>query len=192
MAGNAWMHAGGPNQPHMRSARTLATMSRENKLALMLGFGLVLFVGILLSDHLSSQQRQVTNDLHSAVNSLQQPLPEASVLVEFYTSDDRVHQDPAPPIHSEAVVATEPEPEVIAATTPPLEAAPEELATPRPSEVAQGTYTVQPGDTLSKIAQRLLGTAKATASLFEMNRSVLPNMDALQIGMQLHYSLPPG
>ena len=55
--------------------------------------------------------------------------------------------------------------------------------TPRPNEVAQGTYTVQPGDTLSEIAQKLLGTSKATASLYEMNRSVLPNMDALQVGM---------
>lgn len=190
MTGNAWMHAGGPNQPHMRSARTLATMSRENKLALMLGFGLVLFVGILLSDHLSSQQRQITSDLHSAVNSLRQPLPEASVLVEFDTRDP--HVEPPPPTHPEVLVATEPEPEAFAVTTAPLEAAPEEPARPRPSEVAQGTYTVQPGDTLSQIAQRLLGTSKATASLYEMNRSVLPNMDALQIGMQLHYSLPPG
>ena len=128
-------------------------MSRENKLALMLGFGLVLFVGILLSDHLASQQRQITSDLHSAVNSLRQPLPEASVLVEFDTRDP--HVEPPPPTHPEVLVATEPEPEAFAVTTAPLEAAPEEPARPRPSEVAQGTYTVQPGDTLSQIAQRL-------------------------------------
>ena len=31
-------------------------MTRENKLALVIGFGLILFVGILVSDHFSAQR----------------------------------------------------------------------------------------------------------------------------------------
>ncbi|NDC64960.1 MAG: hypothetical protein EBZ59_13495, partial [Planctomycetia bacterium] len=31
-------------------------MTRENKLALVIGFGLMLFVGILVSDHFSAQR----------------------------------------------------------------------------------------------------------------------------------------
>ena len=53
------------------------------------------------------------------------------------------------------------------------------------------SITVRPGDTLSEIAQKLMGTSRATAALLEINRSVLPDMDALQVGMQLHYPLPP-
>jgi nucleoid-associated protein YgaU len=166
-------------------------MSRENKLALIIGFGLVLFVAVLLSDHLSSQQRQITNDLHAATASLQQPLPEASVLVEFEPGPPP--PETLPPAAVITPVLAEAAPEipapVVSVAEPSMPAA---APTPRPNEVAQGTYTVQPGDTLSEIAQKLLGTSKATASLYEMNRSVLPNMDALQVGMQLHYPLPPG
>ena len=32
-------------------------MTRENKLALVIGFGLLLLAGIFVSDHLSAQQR---------------------------------------------------------------------------------------------------------------------------------------
>lgn len=39
-------------------------MTRENKLALVVGFGLVLFVGILVSDHYSAINRKPGADLH--------------------------------------------------------------------------------------------------------------------------------
>ena len=38
-------------------------MTREHKLSLVLGFGLLLFVGILLSDHFSAAQRRDHADL---------------------------------------------------------------------------------------------------------------------------------
>ena len=38
-------------------------MTRENKLAMVVGFGLLLFVGILVSDHFSTAQRQETANL---------------------------------------------------------------------------------------------------------------------------------
>ena len=38
-------------------------MTRENKLAMVVGFGLLLFVGILVSDHFSTAQRQGGADL---------------------------------------------------------------------------------------------------------------------------------
>ena len=166
-------------------------MSRENKLALIIGFGLVLFVAVLLSDHLSSQQRQITNDLHAVATPLQQPLPAASVLVEFEPGPPPIESVPPAPVITQVIAEEAPELPTAVATAPEL-SMPHTMPTPSPTEVAQGTYTVQPGDTLSEIAQKLLGTSKATASLYEMNRSVLPNMDALQVGMQLHYPLPPG
>jgi hypothetical protein len=42
-------------------------MTRENKLALVVGFGLILFVGILISDHFSIVRNQQVADLTSVV-----------------------------------------------------------------------------------------------------------------------------
>ncbi len=44
-------------------------MTRENKVALVVGFALVLFVGILVSDHLSRAQTQRSADLAPVINT---------------------------------------------------------------------------------------------------------------------------
>ncbi|MHC4219162.1 MAG: hypothetical protein ACYSU7_11985, partial [Planctomycetota bacterium] len=41
----------------------VCNMTRENKVALVVGFALVLFVGILISDHLSDAQTRRSADL---------------------------------------------------------------------------------------------------------------------------------
>lgn len=46
-------------------------------------------------------------------------------------------------------------------------------------------YVVQEGDSLSQIAERLMGSASATQALFAANRDVLEDMDALQVGQVL-------
>jgi nucleoid-associated protein YgaU len=217
-------------------------MSRENKLALIIGFALILFVGVLVSDHLSSHHREVTRELPTAIDPLRGAEAMPPVLVEYGRAPDTLTTDAAPPAvastqHSgmqlhvvadsdtissicrawygtpaladsladynnlpdpdrlvtgmrlvipvQAMLTPEP---IVAPSTPITELA----AAPDPVPAAsQGTYTVQPGDTLSEIAQKLMGTSRATVALFEINRSVLPDMDALQVGMQLHYPLPP-
>jgi LysM repeat protein len=47
-------------------------MTRENKLALVVGFGLILFVGILISDHFSTVRTQRPADLTSTPASIDQ------------------------------------------------------------------------------------------------------------------------
>ncbi|MDG2200015.1 MAG: LysM domain-containing protein [Phycisphaerales bacterium] len=212
-------------------------MSRENKLALIIGFGLVLFVGVLISDHLSEANRQVTADLAMAVDPLLDE-DDGATLVEFdpirAPSIEVVVTEPIPlpsdhQLHvvregetlnaisrlwygdetSAAMLAIHnnlPDPDrlvpgtrlimptinepaidtlVAAANIPPLPAAP-----PAPAAPELDVYTVQPGDTLSQIAQKLLGTSRATPQLFELNRDVIGNMDALQVGMELRYRRP--
>lgn len=48
------------------AARTLMHMTRENKLALVVGFGLILLVGVLISDHFSTARNQESADLRQA------------------------------------------------------------------------------------------------------------------------------
>jgi len=57
------------------------------------------------------------------------------------------------------------------------------------AEVVGGTYTVEKGDTLSRIAKQHLGDANAWNRIFEANRDVLDDPDRIQPGQVL--KLPP-
>jgi nucleoid-associated protein YgaU len=50
---------------------------------------------------------------------------------------------------------------------------------------AQQTYTVKPGDTLSKIAKELLGSASSYPQIFEANRDQLSDPDKIKPGQVL-------
>jgi len=47
------------------------------------------------------------------------------------------------------------------------------------------TYTVQPGDNLSRIAKALLGDAARWKDIFEANRNILKNPDVIRVGQEL-------
>jgi nucleoid-associated protein YgaU len=47
------------------------------------------------------------------------------------------------------------------------------------------TYTVQSGDTLSKISKQFYGNANQFMKIFEANRDRLDNPDKIQVGQQL-------
>ncbi len=53
------------------------------------------------------------------------------------------------------------------------------------------TYTVKPGDTLSRIAQELYGSSGLGTFLYESNRSVLRSPDELKVGMKLRIPSRP-
>ena len=48
-------------------------------------------------------------------------------------------------------------------------------------------YTVKEGDTLSEIAQTVLGSSKKVQLLIEYNKDVMPNPDRIKVGMELTY-----
>lgn len=57
------------------------------------------------------------------------------------------------------------------------------------AEQVGGTYTVQAGDSLSKIAKQTLGDANAWQKIFDANRDVLDDPDRIFPGQTL--KLPP-
>jgi nucleoid-associated protein YgaU len=57
--------------------------------------------------------------------------------------------------------------------------------TPATPAVAARTYTVKPGDTLSKIAKEYLGNANAYMKIFEANKDKLTNPDLIKPGQVL-------
>jgi nucleoid-associated protein YgaU len=54
-----------------------------------------------------------------------------------------------------------------------------------PAAAAATTYTVQPGDTLSKIAKTHLGDANAYMKIFNANKDKLSDPDKIQVGQVL-------
>jgi len=56
---------------------------------------------------------------------------------------------------------------------------------PLPGPQAERTYTVQPGDTLSRIAKEMLGDANAYMDIFNANRNQLADPDKIKPGQVL-------
>lgn len=56
---------------------------------------------------------------------------------------------------------------------------------PAAAPAAAKTYTVQPGDTLSKIAQEHLGSAGAYMKIFDLNKDQLSDPDKIKPGQVL-------
>jgi LysM repeat protein len=57
---------------------------------------------------------------------------------------------------------------------------------PAPAEVSAGQkYTVQPGDSLSKIAKKFYGEANAYMKIFEANSDQLDDPNKIQVGQEL-------
>lgn len=53
-----------------------------------------------------------------------------------------------------------------------------------------GVYTVQSGDTLSKIAKGLLGSPNKYMDIFNINKDVLKNPDLIKVGQQIKLPNP--
>jgi LysM repeat protein len=51
------------------------------------------------------------------------------------------------------------------------------------------TYTVRPGDTLSKLSKQFYGNANEYMRIFNANREMLKDPDTIQVGQQL--TIPP-
>jgi nucleoid-associated protein YgaU len=58
-------------------------------------------------------------------------------------------------------------------------------ASPAPASAATKSYTVRPGDTLSKIAKSQLGNANDYVRIFEANRDQLSDPDMIKPGQVL-------
>lgn len=87
---------------------------------------------------------------------------------------------PAPAAVAPAVVLTPP-------ALPPQSLDDAEPFAPAPADPRSDTvsYTVAPGDTLSGIAERELGSHRQYHTIYEANRDVLEHPDALRVGMTL-------
>lgn len=159
-------------------------MTRENKLALVVGFGLVLLVGILVSDHLSPAQNNAIADMTGQAA----PVPPRAQ----YRGDLAVLRTSAPPIqrHDDAerdFIYQDAEPavqdrRVEARPQPRPETAVPPMAAPRFQK-----HHVAPGETLIHVSRKYYKTDDLAPALARHNNITNPSM--VQVGHRL--DIPP-
>ncbi|MSR69568.1 MAG: LysM peptidoglycan-binding domain-containing protein [Phycisphaerales bacterium] len=145
-------------------------MTREHKLAVVLGFGLLLFVGILVSDHFSATQRRNPADL-VANTQMRVVRPQGPVSIQPVQVTNRTalaqHTSQTPGGDGLALplgVVAQP--------------APAALPTGVPAEL----YTLKDGETLYKICQSRYGNGNLWQKLAEFNKGTISNPTKLRKG----------
>lgn len=160
-------------------------MTRENKLALVVGFALILFVGILISDHFSTARRQASADLsetrpNDPLVSGRRSDPE---LLELRPPQPRVtpavNQSPLPTATAEErpTVALRPEPRKIEmGGHAPVQVQEPVRQEQTRREVAFQFYHVQSGETLASICRKHYGDESLVSELAKFNDIANPNI----------------
>ena len=153
-------------------------MTRENKLAMVIGFGLLLFVGILVSDHLSARTDQIGTPLVAVKLPPKEGLPggQAPAPIPFGRELDLV-QPPSIPNDGQFPLVAEQLPGMGGTMLP---------AVPPAEESRERTHTVAKGEYPGDIAKKYYGKRGLGVALAEFNK-VDPSK--LKVGMKLR--VPP-
>ncbi|MDA0214886.1 MAG: LysM peptidoglycan-binding domain-containing protein [Planctomycetota bacterium] len=145
-------------------------MTREHKLAVVLGFGLLLFVGILVSDHFSATQRRNPADL--AANTIREVRPAAPISIQTIQVNNRPGMNAGGgqmPASGDTVAL--PNGLIPASFTQPV-------AVGVPAEL----HTLKDGETLYKICQTKYGNGNLWKELADFNKSTISNPTKLRKG----------
>ena len=179
-------------------------MTRENKLALVVGFGLLLFVGILVSDHFSAAHRQDKVDLASKRETRDRapgpisiaPMPAAVATV---TSDVRpeplagVAGDVVPASNGVTPIPSEPRPSrsVVLVGGAAPDAAPVTRTRPGKQESEPGVKLrpIGDGESLYSICKQEYGDGSLVDALARYNKSAVPDPRRIRKGVTIR--VPP-
>lgn len=162
-------------------------MTREHKLALVVGFGLILFVGILIADHFATDQRG--HDTLIPAMAVTTP-DDITLLPNPVAGRDLAHIDPAPDGSGlaeaeEGVVITLADHDEMDTIV-----VPDPVRTPSRVRTSRRTHRVAAGDKLEDLAQRyygdrarwpLIAEANGISNPARMRRDavlVIPELDA--------------
>jgi len=166
-------------------------MTRENKLALVIGFGLILLVGILISDHFSAARRQESAQLARTIEPLSRARWEDPNLIALNPdSVDAIEQTPGEPPYPHAPISRQSGPSAPngGQVIDPMAAEPME-AVMMGGEAGRGVgldprqvsalpyrfHDVRGGESLSSICQHCYGDASLAKELARYNEIADPN-----------------
>jgi len=203
-------------------------MTSENKISIVIAFGLLIFVSMLVADHFSSATDTPIATLGDNTPAppvvTPTPLRDGSTLILTVNTPNQINGDEihkvingetlrsicsqhygdsglanalaewnnlpnanaishgqhiSLPIQSSLITRGFPINKKVVEITKPV----------APAVNNTGIYVVKSGDTLSEIAQYVMGSAKKVQLLIDYNRNTMPNPDRIQVGMQLKYPL---
>ncbi|MSR34556.1 MAG: LysM peptidoglycan-binding domain-containing protein [Phycisphaerales bacterium] len=184
-------------------------MTRENKLAMVVGFGLLLFVGILVSDHFSTAQRQALPNLLNQDQTRVRVTPPVSIAAVPLTGATVVQATKVitKPVSSEARSASNEhhllqDNSVANPNVRPISNDPNAVknaviavvANAKAGKTQEGNsgivlHPVAEGETLYSICAKTYGDCSLWKELAEYNKKALPNAAKLRKGVMLQ--LPP-
>lgn len=151
-------------------------MTREHKLSLVLGFGLLLFVGILLSDHFSAAQRRDHADLATASPDRSSRALTDPITLQPLPVVQRNAVSTVGHYSSEGMYTDGSQMQGLGTPTP---------VAPGPAPVPAELYTIRAGESLYKICQAKYGDGSLWKSLAEFNSNVIPNPTKLRAGVTI-------
>lgn len=160
-------------------------MTRENKLALVIGFGLMLFVGILVSDHFAAQRYDA-----ALVTQAEPAAPESSVQLEAVGVEQlaAVPEPVAPGSVDLTVGGSSALPEAVAVAGDAGTVIGGEIAVPVEVAAQDGApvkfHKVQAGDSPWKIAKAEYGDGSLADALLSYNKTVSADAAKLKIGSE--------
>jgi nucleoid-associated protein YgaU len=141
-------------------------MTRENKLALVVGFALILFVGILVSDHFSTARQQESADLVPVRDPLVESRRQNPDLLRVGGQPTR---DPVKTVRMDI-----PPPETTRVSNTPA---------PPPAQPVEQHHTVRNGESLSAICSQHYRDASLASALAKYNK--IENEDHVLAGDQV-------
>jgi nucleoid-associated protein YgaU len=179
-------------------------MTRENKLALVVGFGLLLFVGILVSDHFSAAHRQDKVDLASrretrdrapgpisiapmpaavaTVTSDIRPEPSAEIAGDVVPASNGVTPIPSDSRPSRSVV-------LVGGSAPDAALATKGQARKQESEPGVKLRPIGDGESLYSICKQEYGDGSLADALARYNKSAVPDPRRIRKGVTIR--VPP-
>ncbi len=160
-------------------------MTRENKLALVIGFGLMLFVGILVSDHFSAQRF----DPATVAEAQPKTAETEPVQLDAVGGDALVAGAVNLGKDGASTLPDAPDAGVVALGDP----AAQPIGLPVEIAKADGTpvkfHKVQKGETYWSIAAREYGDGSLATKLQDYNKAVSP--DAAKLALNSDLRIPP-
>ena len=209
-------------------------MTSENKISIVVAFGLLIFVSMLIADHFSRASTKEVAGL--GTNTPPPPLLTPSKLIdgpipiELRSLELRTHADPwsgdvthvvrkgetlrsicnshygdsglanavaqwnrlpnADAIEKGLKISLPVRNSLVSVSFQTnIEQAIQVQPNQIPSPMRMGTYKVKSGDTLSEIAQDVMGSVKNVQQLIDLNKDVMSDPDQIQVGMLLKYPL---
>ncbi|MGA0333423.1 MAG: LysM peptidoglycan-binding domain-containing protein [Kiritimatiellia bacterium] len=161
-------------RPESEKAEIIRQVVADERLRLAAGVG-----PVLLQDGAESPEQRIL-ELQTRLNASEQKLAEAQVHLQQLRRQQGGEGDQPPPewAREKLVLLEEIRRLRSGETQPPPDSV-------RAVESTVRTYTVQRGDTLSRISQKMYGEASKWRMIYDANREKIPNQNALRLGTVL-------